>query len=78
MRCHPNLGRGLIWVWIAILMANGLMPSYSNFLFMFSLNEALKYSKTNDGPTNNLLAYMKKFDYVVPDTWKNYRPLTEK
>ncbi len=59
-------------------MANGLMLSYSTILFILSLNEALKYSKTNDGPTNNILNYMKKFDYMVPESWKNYRPLTEK
>ena len=59
-------------------MGNGLMLNCSKILFIFSLNEALKYSKTNDGPTNNLLNFMKKYDYLVPETWKYYRPLTEK
>ena len=57
-------------------MENGQMLNYSNLFFYFSLNEALKYSKNNDGPTNNILNYMKKFDYLVPEGWKNYRPLT--
>ena len=41
------------------------------------LTEAAKIGK-NDGPTKNILNYMKKFDNVAPETWKNYRPLTEK
>lgn len=51
--------------------------SPSVLLYLFSLLEALKYSK-GDGPTRNLLNYIKKYDYVCPDNWKEYRPLTEK
>lgn len=54
------------------------MPNYSKLFVYFSLYEALKYSKNNDGPTNNILNYMKRFDYMMPESWKNYRPLTEK
>jgi len=78
MQFLQNFGKGLIWGWIVISMGNGLMLNCSKILFIFSLNEALKYSKTNDGPTNNLLNFMKKYDYLVPETWKYYRPLTEK
>ena len=56
-------------------MVNGQMLNYSNYYIYYSLNEALKYSKI-DGPTNNILNYMKKFEYLVPEGWKNYRPLT--
>jgi hypothetical protein len=41
------------------------------------LSEALKFHN-NDGPTKTLLSYMKKFNYVAPGTWKQYRPLTSK
>lgn len=41
------------------------------------LMEASKIGKA-DGPTRNILNYMKKFEFVAPQSWQNYRPLTEK
>ena len=31
-----------------------------------------------DGPSESLLAVMKKHDFIAPKTWKGYRELTEK
>lgn len=38
-------------------------------MVLFSLSEALKF-KSNDGPAKTLLAYMKKFNFSAPATWK--------
>ncbi len=33
---------------------------------------------TGDGPSKTLLRYMNEFNFVAPNTWKGYRPLTSK
>ena len=49
------------------------------YLYLYhSLCEALKHKGHQDGPTKTLLNYMKKFDFVAPADWKNFRPLTSK
>ena len=31
-----------------------------------------------DGPSMTLLSYMSTFEFVAPENWKGYRPLTAK